>query len=446
MSKFTCGMCLCLLFVGCSPAADLPKPLRVGSDWPKFGGPNGDGSSPDVGIKKDWPKTGLKKVWEARLGAGYAPPSVADGRLFHFDGEDKKGVLTARNSETGKFLWKYEYDCRYEDLYGYDDGPRACPVVDGDRVYIYGVDGLLACLNVAEGKELWKLDTRKQYRFHQNFFGVGSVPLVVDDLLIVAIGGSPKGPRPADLREAKGDGSCLVAFDKKTGAEKYKLSDDLASYSSPMLVTLHKQPTAIYFARSGLIGFDPATGTERFTYKWRAKSLESVNAANPVVIGNNIVLSECYEKGTVCLKVSAQWKVEVVWSDAEADRGEKALMSHWCTPVADGDVFYGSSGRHESEADVRCIDAKTGTVKWTVPRTRRTTMTKIDGHLLMLSEDGTLTLAKLNADKFEKVAVWDERNNEDLANPCWAPPVVARGLVYLRGKGKLICCELCEKK
>ena len=109
-------------------------------------------------------------------------------------------------------------------------------------------------------------------------------------------------------------------------------------------------------------------------------------------------------------------------------------------------MIYGSSGRHESEADVRCIDAKTGTVKWIVPRTRRTTMTKIDGHLLMLSEDGTLTLAKLNAEKFEKVAVWEERNNEDLASPCWAPPVVARGLVYLRGKGKLICCELCEKK
>ena len=55
--------------------------------------------------------------------------------------------------------------------------------------------------------------------FHQNFFGVGSVPVVAGDLLLVAVGGSPKGPRPLSLLDAKPDGTCIVALDKATGVD-----------------------------------------------------------------------------------------------------------------------------------------------------------------------------------------------------------------------------------
>ena len=87
----------------------------------------------------------------------------------------------------------------------------------------------------------------------------------------------------------------------------------------------------------------------------------------------------------------------------------------------------------------------TGKVTWAQPKMRRCTLTKIDGHLMCMAEDGTLTLLKANPDKFEPVAVWDEKDNEDLRPPCWAPPVVSHGLLYLRGKGKLACYELIPK-
>src|SRR5262249_33182512 len=156
-------------------------------------------------------------------------------------------VLTARNAETGKKLWEYKTPTDYDDSYGYDPGPRACPVIDGERVYAYGPDGQLFCVTAADGKEVWKVDTRKEYHVHPNFFGVGSVPLVVDDLLIVAVGGSPEGKRPLDLRDAKGNGSGVVAFDKKTGKEKWKAFDELASYSSPVLATFNDKKTVLYF-------------------------------------------------------------------------------------------------------------------------------------------------------------------------------------------------------
>lgn len=430
-----------LLLAGCAP---VPKPQN-GSDWATFGGPNGDFSSPETGILTQWPKDGLKKVWDCRLGEGYAPPVVADGRLFHFDRIDNDLVLTARNTETGKKQWEWKHPTEYEDMYGYEPGPRACPVVDGERVFVYGPDGLLACVTAADGKEVWKLDTMKAYHVHQNFFGVGSVPLVVGDLLIVAVGGSPEGNRPVDLRDAKGNGSGVVAFDKATGKEKWKATDELASYSSPVLATFHGKKTVVYFARGGLIGLDPENGKQRLKFPWRAKMQESVNAANPVVIGDTILLTECYEKGAVLVKVKADFTLETVWSDADAE-GEKALRGHWCTSVADGKYVYGSSGRHEPEGDVRCVELATGEVKWKQPRTRRSTITKIDGHLIVLTEDGTLMLVKLNAEKFEKVAEWNEKDNPDLRPSCWAPPVVARGLMYVRGKGKLCCYELIPTK
>ncbi len=423
-------------------AAERATPTRTGSDWPRLLGERGDGVSPETGILNAWPKVGLKKLWDCKLGAGYAPPSIVNGKLYHFDRFADIAQLTCRHAETGELIWVYDYPTEYQDLYGYDAGPRAGPVVDGDQLFLHGVDGMVIAVNAADGKEQWKVDTKKTYHVHQNFFGAGSVPLVVGQLVIVPIGGSPKGARPADLRDAKGDGSGIVAFDSKTGAEKYKFSDELASYSSPVLATFHGEKTVLYFARGGLLGFDPASGKERFNYKWRAKILESVNAANPVVVENRILITECYEKGTVCLEVQKDFTLKDIWSDLEKDKNDKALMAHWCTPMVDGQYMYGCSSRHSPQADFRCVELATGQVRWIEPKTRWTTAIKIDGHLLTLAEEGTLTLLKLNPDKYEKVAQWTSEQNPDLEYPCWAPPVVSRGLLYVRGKGKLVCYEL----
>lgn len=431
-------------------AAERAKPTREGRDWPTFLGPHADGSSPEKGILTTWPREGLKKVWECPLGVGYAPPVVATGKLFHFDRFGENARVTARNAETGEFIWKFEYPTDYEDIYGYDSGPRACPVVDGNRLYVHGAEGMLYCLTAAEGKEVWKVDTKAKYRFHQNFFGVGSVPVVDGDLLIVPVGGSPRGPRPTDLRDAKGNGSAIVAFDKATGAEKYKFGDELASYASPTVTTIGDKKIGLYFARGGLLGFDPQAGKQLFHYKWRARMMESVNASNPVIVGDTVLLTECYEKGSALVKVTPDGKLGTVWSDSEKDQSDKALMAHWCTPVHHDGYVYGSSGRHTPEGDLRCVEWKTGEVKWEERRTTRCMLLKVDGHVLSFAENGELRLFKLNPQKYEEVARWEVPG---LTYPSWAPPVLSRGLLYIRGKDetvrnghKLYCFELIPKK
>ena len=415
-------------------AAALP------ADWPRFLGPTADGSSPEVGLLEAWPKGGLRPLWDCPLGVGYAPPVVAAGKLYHFDRFNDAVRLTCRDAASGAERWRWETPTSYEDPYGYEPGPRACPIVDGDRVYLHGADGLLAC--VSDGKPVWQADTRKAYRFHPNFFGAGSVPWVEGDLLLVAVGGSPPGPRPTDLRDARPDGTAVVAFDKLTGVERWRTGDDLASYSSPVVATVAGKRVGLHFARGGLLGFDPVTGTRRFRFPWRAKLLESVNAANPLVVGDRVLVSECYGPGAVLLDL-AGGDPKTVWSDAGRDPDEKALQAHWATPVHHAGFVYGSSGRNANDAELRCVELATGAVKWRERRTGRCTLLKADGHLLVFGEYGELRLVRLNPERYDEASRWQVPG---LGYPCWAPPVLSDGRLFVRGRGdggnRLVCLDV----
>ena len=185
---------LCLVALGCAgaepAAADPPADLRTrqaGDDWPGFLGPLGTSVSREKGIVTPWPDRGPRIVWQKEVGVGYGMPSVSRGRLFQFDRHKDRARLSCLNAETGDFLWKFEYPTAYVDQYGYDGGPRCCPVVEDDRVYIFGAEGMLYCLRFDDkgAKPLWKVDTQAEFGVVQNFFGVASAPVIEKDLLIV---------------------------------------------------------------------------------------------------------------------------------------------------------------------------------------------------------------------------------------------------------------------
>ena len=58
-------------------------------------------------------------------------PVVSRGRLFQFDRVEDSARLRALDPKTAKLLWTFEYPSEFQDLYGYDNGPRSSPVVDG---------------------------------------------------------------------------------------------------------------------------------------------------------------------------------------------------------------------------------------------------------------------------------------------------------------------------
>lgn len=440
--------------VAAAPAEPL-KPRseaarKAGVDWPTFLGPGGDSKSPETGILKDWPAAGLPIRWQKELGTSYGAPAISDGKLFQFDRIEDKARLYCLDAETGEELWRHEFSTDYQDLYGYNNGPRCSPIVDGDKVYAYGVEGRLICCRVADGKLLWEVDTTKDFGVVQNFFGVGSTPVIEGELLIVMIGGSPPEDQqlpPGALDRVTSNGTAIVAFDKNTGQVRYKIGDELASYASLKLATIGDRRWGFAFCRGGLVGFEPASGKIDFHYPWRAPILESVNASVPVVVGDEVFISETYGPGSTLLKVEPG-KYSIVWQD-EPRRRAKAMQTHWMTPIYVDGYLYGSSGRHTENAELRCIEWKTGKVMWSEPGMTRCSLLHIDGHFVCLGEYGQLTLVKVNPEKFEKVESIDHGDRSfgagkgPLLNyPCWAAPIVSHGLLYIRGDDRLLCLEL----
>lgn len=437
---------------------ELPADLgtrKNGEDWPAFLGPRGDSTSLETGIQTDWKNAPPRIVWQQPLGTGYGMPAIARGRLLQFGRFGNQARLTCSKSETGEELWRFEYPTQYADLYGYNNGPRCMPVVDGGLVYIFGAEGLLHCLRVEDGKPVWKIDTAQQFGVIQNFFGVGSTPLIYGDLLIVQIGGSPPESReapPGQLDLVRPNGTGVVAFDKRTGQVKYSLGDELASYSSPVVAQIGGRDWGFVFARGGLLAFDPATGKQEFHYPWRAEILECVNASNPVVVDDLVFISECYGPGSSLLKVRPGG-CDVVWSDEKRARA-KSMQTHWNTVVHRDGYLYGSSGRHTNNAELRCIDLKTGEVKWSEPDLSRSSLLYVDGHFICLTEYGDLLLLKVNPEKFEVVGqlkLLDQSAGPQLPGveprkllnyPAWAAPILSRGLLYVRGEDRLVCLEL----
>ena len=440
-------LCLALAIIASALSGDAAAdPPARGKDWPRFLGLAGDSKSPETGIFTKWRAEGPPLVWHRKLGTGYGMGAVAGERFFQFDRHDDQARLTCLDARTGDFLWKFEYPTEYKDRLGYNNGPRCSPVVDNDRVYLYGADGMLYCVSAQNHTSLWKVDTVKKFGVVQNFFGVGSTPVVHGDLLLVMVGGSPNESQDAgrfEMDRVQSNGTGIVAFDKFTGAVKYTVGEELASYATLQLARIGNRDWCFALARGGLVAFDPSTGKVDFHYPWRARLHDSVNASTPVVVGDEVLVSEAYGPGSSLLRVNPG-NYEVVWRDPPGRN--KAMQCHWNTPIYHEGYLYGSSGRHSSTAELRCIEWKTGKVLWSQPGLGLASLLYVDGHFVCLSDDGVLRLVKATEKQYVEVAKAVVRDGTDgsplVEPPAWAAPILSHGLLYVRGSDRLVCLRL----
>lgn len=391
----------------------LTPALALAADWPQFHGPQRDNHSAET-LK--WPAGGPQVAWSKDVGQGWAGPVVAGGKLilFHRVGAEEK--VEALDLATGKALWAFAYRAKYRDDFGFDEGPRATPAVAGDTVVTLGANGDLHALDLATGKACWHHALLAEYQAEKGFFGVACSPLVADGRVVVNVGGRGAG---------------VVAFDAATGKELWKATDDAAGYSSPVLARLDGKATVLVLTRERLVGLDPATGAVRFAHPYRPRIRESVTAATPLVHGGDIFLTASYGLGAALVRPKGG-ECEEVWAN------DRSLSSQYNTPVRVGDHLYGPHGRADAApAELRCVEWKTGAVKWSQPRFGPAGLIAADGGLFALTDRGELV-------RFDaSPAGYAERGRAAiLGAPARAAPALADGRFYARDGAKLVCVNL----
>ena len=386
-------------------------------DWPQFLGPTRDGHYAGPPLAASWPGGVPAELWRATIGAGFAGPVVAGDRLILFHRLDGNEVVEAREADTGRQLWRYAYATTYRDDFGFDEGPRAVPVVADGRVFTFGAQGQLHAVRLEDGQAVWSVDTRARFGFRKGFFGAAGSPLVEDGRVIANIGGPDAG---------------IVAFDAGTGEVLWTATTDEAGYSSAVGATFDGVRLAVFFTRNGLVGLVPATGEVRFNRRWRSRMGSSVNAATPLVIGDRVFVSASYGTGALLTRVSGSELTEI-WSSDEI------MSNHYATAVHHDGVLYGYHGRQEYTPSFRAVELETGEVLWDVAGFGAGTVTLAGDRLVIMRESGDLLLAEFGREGLTPLA-----RVQVLPPVVRAYPALAGGRLFVRNDDTLIGVDLRE--
>jgi len=340
---------------------------------------------------------------------------VTGTRLILFHRVADREIVESLDALTGAPQWRHAYPTSYRDDFGFDEGPRAVPVVADGVVYTYGAEGKLHAVDIAAGKPLWNVDAMRQFDVDKGFFGAAGSPLVEGGKVIANIGGRKGG---------------IVAFDAKTGTVAWTATSDAASYSSGIAATLVGRRYALFLTRAGLVGLDPANGQVRFQRPWRARQAASVNAATPVVVGNTIFVSAEYGPGAGALQFDGTKLVDLWTSD-------DVLSNHYATSVFHEGTLYGFHGRQEFGPVFRAVDLASGKVLWSTGRFGAGSVTLAGNRLVIMRESGELVFAAVSPKSFQQIAA-----AQILPETVRAYPALADGVLYVRNDNTLIAVDL----
>jgi len=422
--------------VGSVLAGLLLSQCTVSAGWPWYRGPLNNGHAQE-GIARSWPSQGPEVLWKVPSKGGFSSFAVGGGMAFCLELQEVEGVsqevLVCREAERGKRLWEQPLGPIKLDPPGRGgndgakgnaegDGPRSTPSIDGNHVYTLSSRLVLQCFEASTGNEVWKRDLLRENAGRNINWGNAASPLVDGDLVFVA-GGGP--------------GQSLLAFDKQSGQARWKAFDETMTHATPVPAVIHGKRQVIFFVNSGLLSVDPATGIElwRYPFPFRIST-----AASPVVAGDIVYCSAGYAVGAGAARISREgevWKAEEIYRFP----GDKPLANHWSTPVLVGDYLYGMFQFKEySEGPMKCVDVRTGEVKWEKAGFGPGNVIAAGNTLVALSDAGEIVLVDATPTAYTELS-----RAEVLKGKCWTTPVVAGGRIYARSTEEAVCLDVTQE-
>ncbi len=247
--------------------------VALAADWPQWLGPKHDGTSPEAGLLATWPASGPKVLWKVPGGDGYSSVVISGNRAFTMVQRGDDELVIALDVAGGKELWKVRIGPAYRNDYG--SGPRSTPAIDGKYVYVQSATGPLLCLDADKnGEVVWQHDLLKEFKAKNITWGLSASPLVVDDLVLALPGAK---------------GAAVAAFHKGDGKLAWKAGSDKAAYASPVGANLEGQKQAIFFTAGGLLAVALADGKELWRVPWQTEY--DVNISTPLRIGDRLFVA-----------------------------------------------------------------------------------------------------------------------------------------------------------
>ncbi|HZE99124.1 MAG TPA: PQQ-binding-like beta-propeller repeat protein [Planctomycetota bacterium] len=404
--RLNCSRGIGIRLAGLTLIAALGGALRSqASDWARWRGPEGTGISSEKGWKPQALAAGKIK-WKASLGKGHSCLSVAGNRLYTMGNPGGSDIVYCLDSETGKEIWKHSYPCDQGNF----EGPRSTPVVDGDCVYSLSREGHAFCLEAATGKVKWQKNLIKDFGAANITWGFASSPVIVDKAVVY---------------NARASG---LALDKLTGEKIWESGGGQSGYASAVRFSLKGKDSLAFFSFKDVIVVDALTGEKQMSHPWQTQY--DVNAADPVFFDGKLFITSGYEHGCTLLDLSGK-NVKQVWENQN-------LRGHFASPIYLDGHLYGVDG-NTGQGQLRCLEAKSGKVKWTHKGGFENLMIA-SGMILAIDKNGTLVTGDANPNVFKEAAKATVLNAKAKN---WTAPVLANGFIYCRNSdGDLVCVDV----
>ena len=392
-------LCHPLLLLACA----LPAHPQD-ADWPHFLGPARNGVSSETAWS---PQGAAEPLWTKNVGAGYSCPSIADGKLvtMGYDGEGQD-VVWCLDPRTGEELWTHRYAANDAPRY-HGGGTLTTPAIDGGTVFTLNRHGQALALDLATGAVQWQRDLREDLGLGTTFHGYCASPVVVGERILYVLGGT--------ALLAKRDGGEVIwrTADRGDGA-----------YTNPTLIEHGGQTKVAVMLGQVLVLLDLETGDVVHEFPWPLSG-NAVHVAQPLAIGDRLLVSTAYGKGSAMIRLGSEREPEVLWTTRALRNKVTGIYHH-------RGHLYGFD-----ESMLKCFTVD-GEERWRVRGLGMGALSIAGDRLLVLSSRGELIVAEASPEEFRELSREKVLSDGDY----WTLPVLVQGRIYVRNSlGDLACLD-----
>jgi outer membrane protein assembly factor BamB len=307
-------------------------------------------------------------------------------------------------------VWRHRDAVRFYESNG-GPGPRATPTLSHGRVYTLGATAVLNALDAGNGNVVWSRNAASDTGRKIPDWGIASSPLVVDDIVVVAVSGT------------------LAAYDRATGKPRWVGPQHGGSYSSPQLVTIDGVAQILLLSAPGVVSVAPADGTLLWEYSWEGGAIvqPALTADGGVLINAMSMMGGLGTRRLAVAHDEGGWTVEERWTS-------NGLKPYYNDFVVHNGHAFGFDGNI-----LACIDLQDGKRKWKGGRYGNGQLVLLADQdlLLVVTEDGELALVKATADQFTEVA-----RAPALDAKTWNHPVLVGDVLLVRNGQEMAAFRL----